>query len=151
MPGDPISIVAAEDSDVVRFVNAIFRLPDGVPDWVLIGGVAVVLRVGGTHRATIDIDTLVRDPNRLVELLLGGRGEQRAARKLIVPLATQLDVMSVGSVPERSSVEPSTFSRWRASGHSRRRRWSPSRYRTKGAESWHRRRCALQRPLHSSR
>ena len=107
--GDPISIVAAEDSDFARFINAISRLPDGVPDWVLIGGVAVVLRVGGTHRATVDIDTLVRDSNRLVELLLGGGGEQRAAHKLIVPIATQLDIMAVGVVPERSSVEPSEY------------------------------------------
>ena len=109
MSGDPIAIVAADDSDVARFVDAISRLPDGVPDWVLIGGVAVVLRVGCTHRATVDIDTLVRDSNRLVELLLGGGGEQRAAHKLIVPIATQLDVMAVGSVPDRSSVEPSEY------------------------------------------
>ena len=56
MSGDPIVIIATEDSDVARFVDAISRLPNNLPDWVLIGGVAVVLRVGGTHRATVDID-----------------------------------------------------------------------------------------------
>lgn len=88
MSGDPILIVAAEDSDVTRFVDAISRLPYDLPDWVLIGGVAVVLRVGGTHRATVDIDTLARESNRLVELLVGFGSEQRAAHKLIVPIAT---------------------------------------------------------------
>lgn len=109
MSGDPILIVAAEDSDVARFVDAISRLPYDLPDWVLIGGVAVVLRVGGTHRATVDIDTLARESNRLVELLVGFGSEQRAAHKLIVPIATQLDVMAVGSVPDRSLVEPSEY------------------------------------------
>ena len=109
MSGDVISIVAASDSDVVRFVDAIARLPEGLPDWVLIGGVAVVLRVGGAHRATVDIDTLVRESDRLVELLLNDGGEQRAARKLVVPLATQLDVMAVGSEPDAALVEPSEY------------------------------------------
>lgn len=109
MSGNPITIVAAADSDVVRFVDAISRLPDGLPEWVLIGGIAVVLRVRGTHRATVDIDTLVRDSDRLVELLLGVGGEQRAAHKLVVPIATQLDVMAVGVVPEQSAVEPSEY------------------------------------------
>ena len=107
MSGDAITIVAPDDSDVVRFVDALSRLPDGLPDWVLIGGVAVVLRVGGTHRATVDIDTLTRESNRLVELLVSVGGEQRAAHKLVVPIATQLDVMAVGSVPDPSTVEPS--------------------------------------------
>jgi hypothetical protein len=107
--GDTISIIAAHDSDVVRFVDAISRLPDGLPDWVLIGGVAVVLRVGGMHRATVDIDTLVRESDRLVELLLHDGGEQRAAHKFVVPIATQLDVMAVGSLPDLSSVEPSEY------------------------------------------
>ena len=109
MSGEAISIVAANDSDVVRFVDAISRLPDGLPEWVLIGGVAVVLRVGGAHRATVDIDTLVRESDRLVELLLNDGGEQRAAHKFVVPVATQLDVMAVGSVPDPSSVEPSEY------------------------------------------
>ena len=109
MSGDPIVIVATEESDVARFVDAISRLPNNLPDWVLIGGVAVVLRVGGTHRATVDIDTLARESNRLVELLVAVGGEQRAAHKLIVPIATQLDVMAVGSVPDPSSVEPSEY------------------------------------------
>jgi hypothetical protein len=107
--GDPISIITAEDSDVARFVDSMSRLPAGLPDWVLIGGVPVVLRVGGTHRATVDIDTLVRESNRLIELLLGLGGEQRAAHKLVVPIATQLDVMAVGSVPDPTSVEPSEY------------------------------------------
>ena len=109
MSGEAITIVATEDSDVVRFVDAIARLPTELPEWVLIGGVAVVLRVGGTHRATVDIDTLARESNRLVELLINVGGEQRAAHKLIVPVATQLDVMAVGSVPDPSTVEPSEY------------------------------------------
>ena len=40
------------------------------------------------ERRILDIDTLVRDSNQLVELLLGGGGEQRAAHKLIKPIAT---------------------------------------------------------------
>ena len=121
--GESITIVAADDSDVVRFVDAIARLPTDLPEWVLIGGVAVLLRVGGTHRATVDIDALARESNRLVELLVNVGGQQRAAHKLIVPVATQLDVMAVGSVPD-----PSTCSRWRASSRSSLRRPNRSRY-----------------------
>ena len=60
MSGEPISIVAGADSDVARFVVSISRLPVDLPPWVLIGGVAVVLRVGGTHRAEERVAPLAR-------------------------------------------------------------------------------------------
>jgi hypothetical protein len=107
--GDVISIVAAENSDLARFVDAISRLPEQLPDWVLIGGVAVVLRFGGAHRATVDIDTLARESDRLVELLVGEGGERHASHKFVVPVATELDVMAVGSIPDQATVEPSEY------------------------------------------
>jgi hypothetical protein len=101
--GDPIVIVSAPGADVTRFVDSLAWFPADLPDWVLIGGVAVVLRVGAVHRATIDIDTLTREPKLLVEGLTAHGGERRAGR-FVVPTETQLDVIDVGTIADRTGL-----------------------------------------------
>jgi hypothetical protein len=101
--GDPIVIIAAPGADVTRFVNSLAWFPADLPEWVLIGGVAVVLRVGAVHRATIDIDSLTREPERFTQHLTEHGGERRAGR-FVVPTETQLDVIDVGNIEERTTV-----------------------------------------------
>jgi hypothetical protein len=64
--------VLLEDDDsgqVTAYVHTLLRLPDD-PPWILVGGLAVNARVGRTHRATNDIDTVSLDQDRLVEILV---------------------------------------------------------------------------------
>jgi hypothetical protein len=64
--------VLLEDSPVGRiaqYVRTLRRLPKA-PPWILVGGLAVNVRVGRAHRATNDIDTVSPDQNRLVEILV---------------------------------------------------------------------------------
>jgi hypothetical protein len=64
-------VVFLEDDDsgrVTAYVQTLLRLPDD-PPWILVGGLAVNARVGRTHRATNDIDTVSPDQDRLVEIL----------------------------------------------------------------------------------
>lgn len=103
MSGETITLYAADHSDVVRFVESIGRLDADMPDWVLIGGIAVVMRLRKEHRATIDVDALTRSSQRMVELL-GSSASQRGARRFVVPVDTPLDVMEVGSVPDPDEV-----------------------------------------------
>jgi hypothetical protein len=54
---------------VAAYIRTLLRLPAD-PPWILVGGLAVNARVGRTHRATNDIDTVSSDQNRLVEVLV---------------------------------------------------------------------------------
>lgn len=103
LSGETITLYAAGGSDVVRFVESIDRLATDMPDWVLIGGIAVVLRLRKEHRATIDVDALTRSSQRMVELL-GLSASPRGAHRFVVPVDTPLDVMEVGLVPDPDEV-----------------------------------------------
>ena len=103
LSGETITLYAAGGSDVARFVESIAHLNADMPDWVLIGGIAVVMRLGKEHRATIDVDALTRSSQRMVELL-GSRASPRGAHRFVVPVDTPLDVMEVGLVPGPGEV-----------------------------------------------
>lgn len=65
-------VVLLEDDDsgrVVAYIHTLRRLPVD-PPWILVGGLAVNARVGRSHRATNDIDTMSPDQVRLVEILV---------------------------------------------------------------------------------
>lgn len=65
-------VVLLEDDDSARitaYIHTLHRLPVD-PPWILIGGLAVNARVGRTHRATNDIDTISPDQGRLVEIMV---------------------------------------------------------------------------------
>jgi hypothetical protein len=49
---------------------------------VLIGGLAVNVRLGRVHRATNDVDTVTHDQPRFVELLVDGDAEKLSAAKV---------------------------------------------------------------------
>ena len=63
----PPILLAAEANDVLaRAVEALGRFPSDQP-WVLIGGVAVFMRLGSITRPTADADTVARSQSELIQ------------------------------------------------------------------------------------
>jgi len=81
VPGD--FAVLADDGlgRISAYVATLARIPVE-PRWVLIGGLAVNVRVGKVHRATNDIDTMSRDQPAMVEILAERGAERLAAGKV---------------------------------------------------------------------
>lgn len=71
MSGDrpSIRIEATADSILARAVEALGRFPTDQP-WVLVGGVAVFIRLGSVTRPTADADTVARSQAQLIESLI---------------------------------------------------------------------------------
>lgn len=81
MPGEDVVLSADPAGRIVAYVHTPANLP-AEPAWVLVGGLAVNVRVQRVHRATNDIDTVSHDQFRLVEILASGDGEQLSAAKV---------------------------------------------------------------------
>jgi hypothetical protein len=79
--GDVALLQDDESGRTAKLVQVLGRLPVQ-PSWVLIGGLAVNVRLGRVHRVTNDIDTVTHDPPRFVELLVEGDAEKLSAAKL---------------------------------------------------------------------
>lgn len=71
MSGDrpPIRLTAERDSVLARAVQALGQFPSG-QSWVLIGGLAVFIRLGSITRPTADADTVARSQADLLRELL---------------------------------------------------------------------------------
>lgn len=71
MSGDrsPIRLTAERDTVLERAVQALGQFPSGQP-WVLIGGLAVFIRVGSITRPTADADTVARSQADLLRKLV---------------------------------------------------------------------------------
>ncbi len=69
-PTPPLLLSAPADSVVARTILALDSLP-AEPAWVLIGGVAVFLRLGAVTRPTADGDTIARSQRQLLDRLDG--------------------------------------------------------------------------------
>lgn len=67
-PGQGTIIVAEPDSVVARAVSALARFPTDQP-WVLIGGIAVFIRLGSVTRPTADADTIAKSQAALIDRL----------------------------------------------------------------------------------
>ncbi len=70
MSGEPAAILLTAESDTVlaRAIDALGRFPQGHP-WVLIGGIAVFLRLGAVTRPTADADAIARSQADLLRWL----------------------------------------------------------------------------------
>jgi hypothetical protein len=68
--GEPAVILLTAESDTVlaRAIDALSRFPQGHP-WVLIGGIAVFLRLGTVTRPTADADAIARSQADLLRWL----------------------------------------------------------------------------------
>lgn len=67
-PGHGTIIVAEAESVVARAVSALARFPADQP-WVLIGGIAVFIRLGSVTRPTADADTIAKSQASLIDRL----------------------------------------------------------------------------------
>ena len=89
----PVVLTGRPDGTTARSVEVLAGLP---PEFRLIGGLAVLCRVGVPHRATVDLDALARgldhyDPAlRSVALSAAGGGQY------LMPGRLDLDVIDVG-------------------------------------------------------
>jgi hypothetical protein len=92
----PILLSGREDGTTHREVALLASLP---PELRLIGGLAVMCRVGSPHRATVDLDAVARNLDRIhpdlarLALTSAGGGQYRFAGDL------DLDVIDVAPLP----------------------------------------------------
>ena len=95
MSGEPLVLYARPGSDLMAFIETIDELDLDADSWALIGGIAVFTRTGSEHRGTLDIDTLTRDADQLIEVLKSHGGEPLKAHSFALG-TTKVDVMEVG-------------------------------------------------------
>lgn len=78
MSGDaPVVLTADVASVPYRAVARLAELAPGLPPFAVIGGLAVITRLGQAHRATNDIDMVSDDQTGLLELLVAGGFDRR--------------------------------------------------------------------------
>ena len=108
MPGEPVVLVSGRGGHVRSFVGALARFP-AEPQWAVVGGFAVYVRITDVHRVTNDLDTVSRNQPSLVEILVAEPDADRlAAAKLQLNqdgAAVVIDVMADTAV-EPLPAEP---------------------------------------------
>lgn len=116
MSGSPIVIVAGRDSIVENAVEALSKFPRE-PEWVLIGGLAVYVRLRAVNRPTADVDTIARSQAELIATLSeyefttvvsGGNLEIGVGRAAI-----EVDVMDLADEPLPDDEERRAFAKAR--------------------------------------
>lgn len=114
MSGDQprVLLIAERDTVLARAVEALGRFPTG-QGWVLIGGVAVFLRVGTVTRPTADADTVARSQAELIQQLVNdGITTIVAGGDIRVPVGdgtVDIDVMDLADDPLPLDVDRRTF------------------------------------------
>jgi hypothetical protein len=110
--GAPITLVGGRGSVLARAVEALARFPDD-GQWVLVGGLAVFVRLGSITRPTADADTVARSQASLigvlrandVGLVVGGGEVQVTVGGGVV----EVDVMDLSDNPLPRDVERRAF------------------------------------------
>ena len=102
MSGEPVALLVSQPSDtLVSLVHALAELESaGLPRHALIGGVAVMVRLSQSHRATQDLDEVVEPSSPTAAVLIAGPGavEHRAE----TAGGVRVDLISVGDRDLRS-------------------------------------------------
>ncbi len=97
-----VSIEGDPDGVVARLVSTLNNLPETMPDYVLVGGLAVIARLAGAHRVTRDVDAVAWSPDgtndAAVEVLIdaGAERTKNGARFEGV----EIDVIATGDFAE---------------------------------------------------
>lgn len=78
MPGEQVILVGDRGGRIRSFVAAIDRFPTE-PQWAVVGGFAVNVRISQVHRLTNDIDTVSRNQPSFVEVLVSEFDADRLA------------------------------------------------------------------------
>lgn len=114
MSGDrpPIPIEAAADSVLARAIEALSRFPADQP-WVLVGGIAVFIRLGSVTRPTADADTVARSQAELIDRLVANEVPSIVTGgELRIPIGAgevEIDVMDLADEPLPGDVERRVF------------------------------------------
>ena len=113
MSGEPtIHLDAPADSVVARSVNALARFPADEP-WVLIGGIAVFIRLGSVTRPTADADTVARSQAQLLDRLAAAEPAVLVANGdvtiLVAGVPVEVDVMDLADDPLPPDSERRAF------------------------------------------
>ena len=95
MSGDSVVLVAEPDGVPYRAVARLAELAPGLPDFALIGGLAVISRLGQAHRATNDVDMVSDDQPGLLDALVAD-GLDRRGDSVLLEADLTLDVIDVG-------------------------------------------------------
>ncbi len=114
MSGEPAAIMLTAEPDTVlaRAIDALGRFPQGHP-WVLIGGVAVFLRLGSVTRPTADADAIARsqadllrwlDDDEVTTVISGGE-----VRMTVGEGTVDIDVMDLADDPLPDDVDRRPF------------------------------------------
>lgn len=115
MSGSPeVCLVADEAGTMERLLRGLDAVDEsGLTDWTLIGGLAVMARLSGAHRATGDIDTLVRDANPDARAVLLTVGAEPTPTGVRLADGTKIDAIDVSAVLDLdalpAAVEPRMF------------------------------------------
>lgn len=114
MSGDrhPIRLAAASNTMLARAVKALGRFPHE-PSWVLIGGLAVFVRLGSITRPTADVDTIARSQAELIQQLIDDEVTAViSGGNIRVPVGdenVEIDVMDLADNPLPTDVERRAF------------------------------------------
>ncbi len=111
-----IRLVAPADSVITRSVQALARFPTDEP-WVLIGGIAVFIRLGSITRPTADADTIAHSQTQLLDRLVAENPTVLVANgDVTVPIdgvAVEVDVMDLADEPLPPDAERRAFAQAR--------------------------------------
>ena len=135
MPGEPVVLVSGRGGHIRSFVGALARFP-AEPQWAVVGGFAVYVRITDIHRVTNDLDTVSRNQPSLVQILVAEPDADRlTANKLQFNqggAAVVVDVMA-DTADEPLPTEPGE----RAFAHARRMALATSESTELGVPMWH--------------
>jgi hypothetical protein len=92
--GETVFLTGDVSGRIATYIGVLKRLP-AEPAWVLVGGLAVNVRLGRLHRATNDVDTVSDDQPRLIEILVDDPDTERlsGAKVQFQELDVEVDVM----------------------------------------------------------
>jgi len=107
-----IRLEAGPESVLARAVEALSRFPTDEP-WVLVGGIAVFIRVGSVTRPTADADTVARSQAELINRLVAEQiPTVVAGGELRIPVGAgdvEVDVMDLADNPLPADDERRAF------------------------------------------
>lgn len=94
MSGETILLVAEMGSVPYRAVRRLAQVTPRLPPFALIGGLAVIVRLGQAHRATNDIDTVSDNEPGLLDALVTD-GFERVGDSVMLDSDLKVDVIDV--------------------------------------------------------
>jgi len=99
----PELAIQGDDGGVIaNLVSALADLPEAMPDYVLVGGLAVIVRVAGAHRVTGDVDAVTWSPdgtNDAAIAVLVDAGAERTVNGARFE-GVEIDVIATGDFSE---------------------------------------------------